>query len=335
MHFAVKRAEEKRNKPPTKAQQRKIMCTYLKNMEGYKLKDLKLKEFDSIQEMFDRAFKRVNTFEDFRTELVKGKEKRAGIELIQEITKKQKGDLKTIFEPRVEDEIYMLVEKKYPLAPLTLSMMLEKKLIIDYESEMAYQLLKFIMKQLKNGSGKARGVCDRELHGRAIMKIRSGAVIVGSQYSKTVQDARACMQRDDGGEGVGDGGASGKLQYTLEMTYLSTPFQTERWGTSNDENDIEGIIDYLEPTSYDGFVDLDEEEYNKRRCRLLGMPYIEPLPIIIEQLKITRYSLGPGEVYTKLEVSNTEELPRTRNNVATIRSNIMEEVFENYEDEMT
>ncbi|GJT64820.1 hypothetical protein Tco_1016300 [Tanacetum coccineum] len=57
-HFAAKRAEEKK-KPPTKAQQRKIMCTYLKNMEGYKLKDLKFKEFDSIQEMFDRAFKRV------------------------------------------------------------------------------------------------------------------------------------------------------------------------------------------------------------------------------------------------------------------------------------
>ncbi|GJY18846.1 hypothetical protein Tco_0390337 [Tanacetum coccineum] len=89
-HFAAKRAEEKRNKPPTKAQQRKIMCTYLKNMEGYKLNDLKLKDFDSIQEMFDRAFKRVNTFEDFRTELVEGKEKRAGTELAQEITKKQK-----------------------------------------------------------------------------------------------------------------------------------------------------------------------------------------------------------------------------------------------------
>ncbi|GJU90418.1 hypothetical protein Tco_1302841 [Tanacetum coccineum] len=89
-HFAAKRAKEKRNKPPIKAQQRKIMCTYLKNMEGYKLKDLKLKEFDSIQEMFDRAFKRVNTFKDFRTELVEGKEKRAGTELAQEITKKQK-----------------------------------------------------------------------------------------------------------------------------------------------------------------------------------------------------------------------------------------------------
>ncbi|GJY34903.1 retrovirus-related pol polyprotein from transposon TNT 1-94 [Tanacetum coccineum] len=35
-------------------------------------------------------------------------------------------------------------------------------------------------------------------------------------------------------------------------------------GTSDDEDDIEGIIDYLEPTSYDGFIDLDEEEYNKR-----------------------------------------------------------------------
>ncbi|GJV45344.1 hypothetical protein Tco_1429880 [Tanacetum coccineum] len=80
-HFAAKRAEEKRNKPPTKAQQRKIMCTYLKNMEGYKLKDLKLKEFDSIQEMFNKAFKKVNTFEDFRIELVEGKEKRAGTEL--------------------------------------------------------------------------------------------------------------------------------------------------------------------------------------------------------------------------------------------------------------
>ncbi|GJV49045.1 hypothetical protein Tco_1439257 [Tanacetum coccineum] len=89
-HFTAKRAEEKRNKPPTKAQQKKIMCTYLKNMEGYKLKDLKLKEFDSIQEMFDRAFKRVNTFEDFRTELVERKEKRAGTELVQDITKKQK-----------------------------------------------------------------------------------------------------------------------------------------------------------------------------------------------------------------------------------------------------
>ncbi|GJX80631.1 hypothetical protein Tco_0328780 [Tanacetum coccineum] len=205
------------------------MCTYLKNMEGYKLNDLKLKDFDSIQEMFDRAFKRVNIFEDFRTELVEGKEKRAGAELIQESIKKQKvednkettelkklieiildeeevaidviplvvksprivdskihkegkkcyyqiiradgksqiygstrpvesmdyllwNDMKIMFEPHVEDEsvqIYMLVEKKYPLTLPILSIMLDKKLQIDYESEMAYQLCKLIMKQLK------------------------------------------------------------------------------------------------------------------------------------------------------------------------------------------
>ncbi|GJV07977.1 hypothetical protein Tco_1345633 [Tanacetum coccineum] len=66
------------------------MCTYLKNMEGYKLQDLKLKGFDSIQEMFDKAFIMVNTFGDFRTELLEGKEKRVGTQLIQENIKKQK-----------------------------------------------------------------------------------------------------------------------------------------------------------------------------------------------------------------------------------------------------
>ncbi|GKB64013.1 hypothetical protein Tco_0920199 [Tanacetum coccineum] len=91
-HFAAKSAEEKRNKPPTQAQQRKIMCTYLKNMEGKKLKDLKNKYFDYIQKMFDRAFKRVNTFVDFKTDLVEGSSKRAREELEQESTKKQKVD---------------------------------------------------------------------------------------------------------------------------------------------------------------------------------------------------------------------------------------------------
>ncbi|GJT42679.1 hypothetical protein Tco_0951394 [Tanacetum coccineum] len=42
--------------------------------------------------MFDRAFKRVNTFVDFRTDLVEGSSKRAGEELEQESTKKQKVD---------------------------------------------------------------------------------------------------------------------------------------------------------------------------------------------------------------------------------------------------
>nr|GEU63310.1 hypothetical protein [Tanacetum cinerariifolium] len=67
--FAAKRAEEKKNIPPTRAQQRSIICTYLNNMEGWKPKSLKNKSFANIQEMFDKAIKRVNTFVDCRTEL--------------------------------------------------------------------------------------------------------------------------------------------------------------------------------------------------------------------------------------------------------------------------
>ncbi|GJT48444.1 putative ribonuclease H-like domain-containing protein [Tanacetum coccineum] len=107
--FAAKRREEKRNRPPTKAQQRSIMCTYLKNMEGWKPKDLKNKSFVNIQELFEKAMKMVNTFVDFRTKLVEDTEreasskrdetigqesslKRAGDELEQEKAKKQKID---------------------------------------------------------------------------------------------------------------------------------------------------------------------------------------------------------------------------------------------------
>ncbi|GJR94903.1 hypothetical protein Tco_0267077 [Tanacetum coccineum] len=260
------------------------MSTYLKNMTGYKQNQLKNKSFDEIQMLFDKEMKRVNTFVDMDTELVKGSEtraesskirakgssKRAGKDLQKESTKKQKvdddkekedfkqcfeiipeeevtinaiplatkhapiidfpihrlgrhgyyeimgadgsfktcllfsqllkefdredlenlwrlvkakhgykmseesyervlwGDLKVMFEPHVEDEvwrnlqghkvllwklyqscrvhfvrfqnmhIYMLVEKKYYLTPPTITNMLNKKLQIDYWSEMCY-----------------------------------------------------------------------------------------------------------------------------------------------------------------------------------------------------
>nr|GEV78235.1 hypothetical protein [Tanacetum cinerariifolium] len=101
--FAVKRYEEMQNKPPTKAQQKSIMSTYLKNMDGWKIRSLKKKSFAEIQELFDKAMKRINTFVDSRTELVKesskkdeaetaqeSNSKRAGTELEQENAKKQK-----------------------------------------------------------------------------------------------------------------------------------------------------------------------------------------------------------------------------------------------------
>ncbi|GJT50918.1 putative ribonuclease H-like domain-containing protein [Tanacetum coccineum] len=91
--FATKRAEEERNRPPTRAQQRSIMCTYLKNMAGWKPKDLKNKSFANIQELFDKAMKRVNTFVDMDTELVEGSEVRAeGSKTREESSSKRVGD---------------------------------------------------------------------------------------------------------------------------------------------------------------------------------------------------------------------------------------------------
>ncbi|GKB26026.1 hypothetical protein Tco_0865427, partial [Tanacetum coccineum] len=58
-HFAAIRAQEKRNKPPTKAQKRNTMSTYLKNMAGYKQNQVKNKSFDDIQKLFDKAMKRM------------------------------------------------------------------------------------------------------------------------------------------------------------------------------------------------------------------------------------------------------------------------------------
>ncbi|GKA43644.1 hypothetical protein Tco_0736368 [Tanacetum coccineum] len=104
-------------------------------------------------------------------------------------------------------------------------------------------------------------------------------------------------------------------------------------GTDEDGDDLEGIIDYLEPTLYDVFVDSDDEEYKERKCRLLGMPYIKPPPILIEKVNATRYSIGPGEVYTKINVSRVEELSRTRGNIATIRAGIMDEIIRNDDNE--
>nr|GEU58910.1 hypothetical protein [Tanacetum cinerariifolium] len=99
-YFTAKRAEAIRNKTPIKAQQKSLMCTYMKNIEGFKQKDFKGKNFDDIKKMFDKVYKRVNTFMDMNTEYVEecikktqvkvteGGSKRAGKELEQEKLKR-------------------------------------------------------------------------------------------------------------------------------------------------------------------------------------------------------------------------------------------------------
>nr|GEV24273.1 hypothetical protein [Tanacetum cinerariifolium] len=97
-------------------------------------------------------------------------------------------------------------------------------------------------------------------------------------------------------------------------------------GTSEDEDDLEGIINYLEPKTVDVFIDLDNEAYNQRKCKLLRMTYRKPPPILIEKDEVTRYTIGPRETYMKIKVLGIDEMPRTRDNVATIRDGLMEEM---------
>ncbi|GJR49293.1 hypothetical protein Tco_1399814 [Tanacetum coccineum] len=104
------------------------MCTYLKNMKGWKPKSLKTRSFANIQELFDKAMKRVNTFVDYRTELVEESSKKEEAELfdkedletlyklvkakygstrpVEDLDLVLYGDLKTIFDPHVEDRVW-------------------------------------------------------------------------------------------------------------------------------------------------------------------------------------------------------------------------------------
>nr|GFA13789.1 hypothetical protein [Tanacetum cinerariifolium] len=155
--FAAKRAKEKRNKPPTKSQQRSLMCTYLKNIYGWKPRALKNKSFVEVQELFDIAMIRINNFVDFRIELVEestkkaqaetaqeSSSKRAGDELDQERSKKQKveddkesEELKQCLEIILDDGDDVTIDA----TPLSLQ--------VDEECEMAYELLRLVKKQLQ------------------------------------------------------------------------------------------------------------------------------------------------------------------------------------------
>ncbi|GKC10126.1 hypothetical protein Tco_1001736 [Tanacetum coccineum] len=61
-YFAAKRAKERRNKPPTQAQQRIYMSNYIKNMGSYTLKHMRGYSFDEIKTLFETTMRNVKTF---------------------------------------------------------------------------------------------------------------------------------------------------------------------------------------------------------------------------------------------------------------------------------
>nr|GFA36347.1 hypothetical protein [Tanacetum cinerariifolium] len=173
-HFAKLKAEEKRRKPPTKAQKRHQMCVYLKNMAGFTHNQLKNKSFDEVQKAFDKTMCWINLFVSMDTEVMKDRaegseirteesSKRAGEDLQQKSTNKQKvGDdqeaakLKRCLEivPDDEDDVTIDATPLYSKSPTIINYKNHKEgrqsyfqiIRADGSSKMYYSLSKMLKK---------------------------------------------------------------------------------------------------------------------------------------------------------------------------------------------
>ncbi|GKD57029.1 hypothetical protein Tco_1290416, partial [Tanacetum coccineum] len=67
-YFAAQKAEAKRNKPMTQAQQRTYMSNYIKHMGSHTMQQLKRYTFDELKELFETTMKHVSTFTSIETE---------------------------------------------------------------------------------------------------------------------------------------------------------------------------------------------------------------------------------------------------------------------------
>ncbi|GJV75444.1 putative ribonuclease H-like domain-containing protein, partial [Tanacetum coccineum] len=211
-HFAALRAQEKRNRPPTKAQKRTQMSTYLKHMGGYTYKQLKGKSFDEIQKLFDKEMKRVNTFvamgsevqenkekkEEGREETAKGSRKkmlgrkRAVKEQQEESSKKQKvEEEKESEEVEEDDEVelkkLLVIKKDEDIAIDAIPLATKLPVIIDYKLHkegmmVHYQLIR------ADGSSKRYSSMIRMLQGIDKEDLEALWRIVKEKYGDTRPD---------------------------------------------------------------------------------------------------------------------------------------------------
>ncbi|GJY97404.1 hypothetical protein Tco_0514314 [Tanacetum coccineum] len=206
-HFAALKAQEKRNRPPTKAQKGTQMSTNLKHIGGYTYKLLKGKNFDEIQKLFDKEMKRVNTFVAMGSEVQESKEKkvngrketakgskkkmlgrkRAGKEQQQESSKKQimKED-KESEEVKEDDEgeikKHLVIKKDEDIAIDAIPLATKLLVIMDYKLNkegmmVHYQLIR------ADGSSKRYSSMIRMLQGIDREDLESLWRIVKIKYS--------------------------------------------------------------------------------------------------------------------------------------------------------
>ncbi|GJZ85068.1 hypothetical protein Tco_0650407 [Tanacetum coccineum] len=156
-HFAALRAQEKRNRPPTKVQKRTQMSTYLKHMGGYTYKQLKGKSFDEIQKLFGKEMKRVNTFVAKGSEVQESNEKKVEDKEsneVEEVEEDNEAELKKHLVIKKDENIAIDAIPLTSKPPVTIDYKLLKEGIMVH-----YQLIK------ADGSSKGYSSMIRMLQG--------------------------------------------------------------------------------------------------------------------------------------------------------------------------
>ncbi|GJX13169.1 hypothetical protein Tco_0204927, partial [Tanacetum coccineum] len=106
--FAAQRAEQIRNKPPTKTQLRNKMITFLKNMGMLTYNQLKNKSLEEIQKLYEREQKWINDFVPMDSKMVKDSGKKDDDRQKQaESSKKRpraKHDEESVKKQKLEDD---------------------------------------------------------------------------------------------------------------------------------------------------------------------------------------------------------------------------------------
>ncbi|GJW20450.1 hypothetical protein Tco_0031072 [Tanacetum coccineum] len=123
-----------RNKPPTRTQLRNQMMTYLKHVGNKKHSDLKSKNFEEIQALYENSEEEINRTPDQKR--LKEKDT-AKVHAKVEVT-----------EQDLDQTSHMLVERRYPLSKELLQRMLDLGLEVERESTVALDLIRFIKNQI-------------------------------------------------------------------------------------------------------------------------------------------------------------------------------------------
>ncbi|GJW38617.1 serine--tRNA ligase-like protein [Tanacetum coccineum] len=128
--------------------------------------------------------------------------------------------------------------------------------------------------------------------------------ILEDYWRKVFNEVELKNKKKEDSEEYGESETNATLKIILEKA-------DETWfsSTSDDKNDLGGIIDQLKPSLYDEFTDRNNENHQERKYKLLGIIYKEPPPILVEKIEVTRYNIGPRKIYTGTKISGIDEIP--------------------------